>query len=182
MVDSTKIFGAENLKAKFLELRQDMANKTSLRMTASGANELKKEARVLALGHGFKKSGALIRNISIKRETGTPPGIAQYHLGVRHGNDLTKKSREKSKLVYRKARIRYADDPYYWSFLEFGWIPRGPGEALRGGTTKKRAIRSAQAGRRIPGRSFIAQALKNKQQQAITAMQDRLDKDLSKHK
>lgn len=164
MAGDTKIFGAENLKAKFLELRQDMVSKTSLRMSASAANEVKKEAKALALSHGFKKSGALVRNIAIKRETGTAPGIAQYHLGVRHGRDLTKKSRDKSPLVYRKGRIRYENDPFYWSFLELGWTPYG------------------KDNNRIPGRSFIGQALQNKQQQAIAAMETRLDKDLAKHK
>lgn len=182
MAGESKVFGAQNLKAKFLELRQDMVNKTSLRMAASAANELKKESKALALGHGFKKSGALTRNIAIKRERNVAPGIAQYHLGVRHGRNLTKRAREKSPLIYRKGRIRYANDPFYWSFLEFGWIPRGPNNALRGSQRTKSAARQEQSNQRIPGRSFIGQALQNKQQQAIAAMQDRLDKDLAKHK
>lgn len=182
MAGNTLVSGAENLKAKFLNLRQDMVNKTSLRMAASAANEVKKEAKALALGHGFKKSGALVRNIAIKREREAAQGVAQYHLGVRHGANLTKKAMQKSNLVLRNGRVRYADDPYYWSFLEFGWIPRGPGQALRGGTRKKKAIRSAEKAKRIPGRSFIKQALQNKTQQAIAAMETRLDKDLAKYK
>ncbi len=180
MAGKTTIIGIEGLRGKFLELRQDMVQKTSRRMVASAGGVLRKEARAIAQSHGFKKSGALVRNIAIKRESKAPQGIEQYNLGVRHGVNLTKKAMEKSKLVLRKGKIRYADDPYYWSFLEFGWIPRGPGQALRGGTRKKQAIRNAQAGRRIPGRSFIGQALINKKDEAIAAMEDRLTKDLAK--
>lgn len=182
MAGNTKILGIAGLQSKFLELRQDMTLKTARRMVASGGSVLKKEAKAIAQSHGFKKSGALIRNIAIKRERDAPTGMEQYNLGVRHGRDLTKKARENSPLELRKGRVRYADDPFYWSFLEFGWIPRGPGNALRGGTVKKKAIRQAQSNRRIPGKPFIQPALENKQQEAIAAMQDRLDKDLAKYK
>ena len=46
----------------------------------------------------------------------------------------------------------------------------------------KMAMRNVQSGKRIPGKSFIGQALVNKQQEAVAAMQDRLDKDLAKYK
>ncbi|SNX59728.1 phage protein, HK97 gp10 family [Nitrosomonas ureae] len=181
MAGKTIITGGDKLLGKFLELRQEMVHKTSRRMAATGGGVLRKEAKAIAQSHGFNKSGALIRNIAIKRESRVPQGVEQYHLGVRHGKDLTKSAMKKSKLVLRKGSIRYVDDPYYWSFLEFGWIPRGPGEALRGGTGKKQAIRNAQSARRIPGRSFIGQALVNKKQEAIAAMEDRLVKDLAKY-
>lgn len=182
MAGNTKLIGIEGLQAKFLELRQDMTIKTARRMVASAGTVLKKEAKAIAQSNGFKRSGALIRNIAIKRESAAPAGTEQYNLGVRHGVNLTKKAREKSPLELRKGRVRYADDPYYWGFLEFGWIPRGPGKALRGGTRMKMAMRNVQSGKRIPGKPFIGQALVNKQQEAVAAMQDRLDKDLAKYK
>jgi len=181
----TKILGIGELSAKFKKLAAGMQTRGARVMVAAGGAVLKAEAKQLAQSYGFKKTGALIKNIAIKRETkGVPPGTTQYNLGVRHGRNLTKKQRQApgKKLAVSRGRVvtRYADDPFYWSFLEFGWIPRGKGQALRGGERKKKAARQRDSGRKIPGRSFIGQALVNKQQDAITAMEARLQRELDK--
>lgn len=40
-----------------------------------------------------------------------------------------------------KAQLRKGRDPFYWRFLEGGWIPRGPGRKLRGGNRSRRLHR-----------------------------------------
>jgi hypothetical protein len=69
----------------------------------------------------------------------------------------------------RKATRRRgkADLPFYWVWLEGGWIPRGPGRRLRGGQSRKREIR-ASSGRtyRYP---FLAPAFQGAQGAALAA-------------
>lgn len=159
MAGNTTIIGIEGLRGKFLELRQDMVQKTSRRMVASAGGVLRKEARVIAQSHGLKKSGALIRNIAIKRERNAPAGTEQYNLGVRHGRDLGngKKIVKFLEVSKRSGRVvtRRENDPFYWKFLEFD--------------TKHRNATP-----------FIQAALENKSSEAIAAMEDRLTKDLAK--
>ena len=160
MAGNTKIIGIEGLQAKFLELRQDMTIKTALRMVASAGSVLRTEARSIAQSYGLKKSGALIRNIAIKRERRAPSGTEQYNLGVRHGRDLGNGKKVIKYLeVGKSGRVlmRRQNDPFYWKFLEFD--------------TKHRNATP-----------FIQKSLENKSEQAVAAMQDRLDKDLAKYK
>jgi HK97 gp10 family phage protein len=160
MAGNTKVIGIEGLQAKFLELRQDMTIKTARRMVASAGSVLRTEARTIAQSHGLKKSGALLRNIAIKRERKAPAGTEQYNLGVRHGRDLGNGKKVIKYLeVGKSGRVvtRRQNDPFYWKFLEFN--------------TKYRNATP-----------FIQTALENKSEQAIAAMQDRLDKDLAKYK
>ena len=180
MAGKTEILGLGDLTKQFSKLSDEMKLRTSRRMVASAGSVLKREAKAVAESHGLRKSGSLIRNIAIKRERNAPDGTEQYHLGVRHGVNLTKKARERSKLELRGGKIRYADEPYYWRFLEFGWVPRAPGMALTGSYHRKRAARMKDNANRVPERPFIQTALKNKSQEAIAAMEDRLLKDLEK--
>lgn len=176
------VVGIAELAASFKRLGAGFELRAGRAMVASGGSVLKAEARALALGHGFKRTGSLIRNIVIKRETRPDvPQRVEYHLGVRHGRAMTKKQRSAGKkLGIRGGRVqtRYEDDPFYWKFLEFGWIPRKT--ALKGGERRKAAQRAKDAGRKIPGRSFIADALKNKRGEVLTAMERRLLRELEK--
>lgn len=177
------IGGLSELKANFAKLGDAMERRVARAMVASGGAVLKREAKALAQGYGFKRTGALLKNIVIKRETAAPAGTAQYNLGVRHGRNLTKKQKTEGKsLKIRGGRVsvKYKDDPFYWRFLEFGWIPRAPGKALKGGARKKAAARKESASKKIAGRSFIEKALSNKRQQAIDAMGERLQRELDK--
>lgn len=158
------IKGVPELSAAFKRIGQDMERRVSRVMVAAAGGVVRAEARALALGYGFKRTGALIKNIVIKREK-TQSGTTQYNLGVRHGRNLTKKQKAApgKRLVVKGGRIqtRYANDPFYWRFLELGWRPHGTGA-------------------KIPGRSFIGQALSRKRQAAIDAMSERLNKELAK--
>lgn len=150
-----KIEGVAQLTKAFAEVGRDMQTRTARGMVVSGGGVLKREAKRIAQSLGLRKTGALINNIAIKREK-TPDGVAQYHLGVRHGRDITKAGAKKLLLkVGKSGRIVRANDPYYWRFLEL--------------TTKRRT-----------GTSFIGAALENKQQEAIDAMEARLVKTLKK--
>lgn len=202
MAGKTTIIGIEGLRSKFLEMRQDMTLRTARRMVASAGTVLKKEAKVIAQSKGLVKSGALIRNIAIKRERNAPAGTEQYHLGVRHGRDLGKKHTKYLAISKRSGRviIKRENDPFYWRFVELGHRIVGRSSGKEGiGTTSyvttlrngKKANRTRQfqldslTGRRqsegmVEPIPFIAPALENKQKEAIAAMEDLLVKDLAK--
>ena len=88
MAGKAEILGIGQLQKSFANLKQDMLIKTSRRMVASGGGVVRTEAKKIAQSYGLRKSGALIRNIAIKRERNAPAGTEQYNLGVRHGRDL----------------------------------------------------------------------------------------------
>lgn len=153
MADDIK--GVPELAAAFATVRKDMQTRVARAVVVSAGNVLKKEAKSLALGYGLRKTGALLNNIAIKRER-TQEGVAQYHLGVRHGRNITKAGAKKLLLkVGKSGRIVRANDPFYWSFLEF--------------TTKHRT-----------GTPFIGAALENKRDEAIKAMETRLAREIEK--
>ena len=156
MAGNVQILGIGELSRKFSELADNMKQKTARRMVATAGGIVRKEAKALALSQGLKQTGALIKNIAIKREKNVPEGVEQYHLGVRHGRELRRAKIDKIFLVKNKSgRVvwKRVDDPFYWRFLEFG--------------TKQ-----------INPYRFIQQALNNKQQEAIDAMLSRLHRDL----
>jgi hypothetical protein len=67
-----------------------------------------------------------------------------------------------------KAGANNPNDPYYWWWQEFGWIPQGRGHALKGGKRRQEIQRSAQSGRKIPGKKFMTNAVRTQGEAAIT--------------
>lgn len=153
---NTVITGIGDLRDQFKRLDRDIRLKTSRRMVVAAGRVLREEARSIAQNKGLRKTGALIKNIAIKRERSAPVGTEQYHLGVRHGRSLGNGKRAvKFLAVNNRGRIvtRRKDDPFYWRFHEFG--------------TKY-----------LPRQDFISGSLRNKRREAQKAMADQLQKDL----
>ncbi|MFN7041655.1 MAG: HK97-gp10 family putative phage morphogenesis protein [Acidovorax temperans] len=198
------ILGIGDMKANFAKLRDEVRNRTSRRMVVAGGNVLKRKAKQIAQANGSVRTGAMVKNIAIKREAQAGDGTTQYHLGVRHGRNLTAKAKKNSKLaVASTGRIvkRYADDPYYWRFVEFGHnvVSRKTGETgnteitytrkSRSGKvftyTRKRSNDSLRARRTsatgtVAAKPFIGPALEQGRAEALEVMNDRLQADLAK--
>lgn len=120
MAGKTEILGIGELRQAFAQLKD--IDRGARRIVVAGGQVLKRKAKAIAQAKGLVRTGAMIKNIAIKRER-TPTGEAQYNLGVRHGRDLSRKQKQNSKLaVGRNGRIvkRYENDPFYWRFHEFG--------------------------------------------------------------
>jgi HK97 gp10 family phage protein len=165
-----RIEGLSGLRAGFTGLAENMRTKTSRYMVAAGGGVLRKEARSLAQAQGLKLTGALIKNIVIKRER-TPDGLTQYNLGVRRGRDLGKKA-GKMLVVGKNGKVTsvYRDDPFYWWFLEKGR------NVYKGRNQRRRNSLK----RRLSATPFIAPALENKRADAIEAMATRLATEIAK--
>lgn len=125
-------------------------------MVVAAGSVVRSEAKSNAQRLGLRKTGALINNIVIKRQP-TGPGVAQYHVGVRHGRNISWKKKGPSKLAIKGGRIvkRYENDPFYWRFLEL-----------------KTAKRNATP--------YLAPALESKSAQAVAAMQRPLQRNLKR--
>jgi hypothetical protein len=69
--------------------------------------------------------------------------------------------------------------PFYWRFLEGGWIPRGPGRRLKGGDRRKREQRSASTGgrRQFP---FLAPALQEGGPAALRKFEEIMAKGIAR--
>ncbi len=158
MAAKTELIGLNGLLDQFKRLSSEMTQRTARRMVATAGGILRKEAKAIAQAKGLNRSGAMIRNIAIKRERNTREGTEQYNLGVRHGKQLKKAKKKDLELFLRKnGRIvwRRTDDPFYWRFLEFGTKSINPFR-------------------------FMQQSLENKHNEAIEAMKKRLEDDLRK--
>lgn len=153
-----EVLGLGDLRKSFAGLRDEMKMKTALRMVASAGGVLRTEAKRIAQSLGLRKTGAMIRNIAIKRERRAPAGTTQYHLGVRHGRHLGNgKKVIKFLALNKRGRVvtRRENDPFYWRYIELG--------------TKY-----------IEAEKFLQQATENKRAEAIAAMGKRLQQDIEK--
>jgi hypothetical protein len=94
--------------------------------TNAAAQVVKREAVVIARMQGLVETGALVKNIAVARERGTPPDYFEYHIGVRHGREA--KGAQKIAVRGKDGRIRfeYTDDPFYWWFWEIRPLQRLP--------------------------------------------------------
>lgn len=155
-MEKTLFEGLGDLRKAFAGLDSDLQKKIAPRMVAAAGGVLRKEAKAIAQQKGLKRSGALIRNIAIKRERKVPPGTTQYNLGVRHGRDLGRRAKKfLARTKTGRVVTKRENDPFYWRFLEFGT-------------------------RHIAAKEFIQQAPKNKQAEAIAAMTQKLQKEIAK--
>lgn len=153
-----RITGLAEVHVAFDRQTTEMQTKLAMRATLKGAAIVRNEAKVIArhlFGSSLRSTGALLKNISIKRER-TPFGIAQVHVGVKSGKALGKGYKQLG-LNKRSGRVivTYRDNPFYARFQERGT-------------------------RHITKHPFLAPALENKQEQAEQAMADQLRKDIAK--
>lgn len=173
MMAST-IVGISDLVQKMSQLEDSIKVKVGRKMVASGAGVIKRQAKANIQAKGLIKSKALLNNIAIKRESKAPKDTIQYNIGVRHGKYLGRKAQ--TKLVRKKGRVtkRYVNDPFYWSFIEFGRnVYKGAGESS--GKAKRKVASS-----KVPAQRFLSKAFDEKQTEALSQMERVLDKELLK--
>lgn len=132
---------------------------------SSAAQVVKREAVNNARVQGLVSTGALVKNIAVKREPGTPATWFEYHVGVRHG----KESKGAQKIAVRGAdgrvRFEYVDNPFYWFMWEFGHY----NVFLR---------------RHVAAKPFIRPAMLSKEESLIDVMRDyladRIEREMGK--
>lgn len=202
MAEKPEVLGIESLASAFREVREDMGSKVARRMVVAGGKIVRDRAKGIAKANGSVISGDMVENIAIKRETKAAAGTAQYHVGVRHGNDQSRKVRAKGqrRLVVSRGRIvqRRDNDPFYWKFVERGHrvVPASVADGsttyvqkLRDGrmVTRKRAFSGSglRARRRMTGpgvvgrKPYLEPALNLERGNAVAAMERTLERYLA---
>lgn len=180
-METPSLIGIEELSSAFRRLDASMERRTSRRMVAAAGGILRTEARGIAAQAGLRKTGALIRNIAIKRDR-SPKGVTQYNLGVRHGRNLMGAAKKSARLVVLgSGRIakRYDNDPWYWVILHGGAAAheiRPQGKGLTIGENVRTRVRHPG----IQPTPFISMAMDRKRQAALDEMQRVLLADLDK--
>ena len=126
------------------------------RLAKSSAPVLKGRAKYRT--PGTLRDNIVVRTSKIARQRGE----VGVFVGVR---PLRGKARVAK---FGKAGAQNPNDPYYWWWQEFGWVPTGP-VRLRGGKARRKLGReAAQLSRaRVPGKRFLSGAAQAGGQQAI---------------
>jgi len=156
-----RLTGVDDLRRALLELNSSMRRKVLRSALRAAGRVIQAEARsrapVLQVPTPQRLPGTVKRSIVVKSS----------RLARRRG-DLGVFVTVKAS----KARVKKdgRQDPFYFRFLEEGWIPRGRGKALRGANWKKRAARAQDAGRKIQ-RPFLGPALQAKSSSAVQAFE-----------
>ena len=119
-------------------------------------------APVLRTRNPRRLPGALRTAITIARSRNATRGSVAYSVIVRAS----------------RGRRGTARDPFYWRFLEGGWIPRGPGQRIAGGTVRKRAERERLAAARV-SYPFLGPAFQRMQGAAIAAFSRGVERRLA---
>lgn len=102
-----------------------------------------------------RRPGLLVSKIVVARSRFGRRGEVRYFVGVR---------------AAKRAQRGTARDPFYWRFLEGGWIPRGRGQKFTGGE-RSRALqrrRALGAGGRRVAYPFLRPAFEQVGTRAVT--------------
>lgn len=109
------------LQALGARMEKNIVRRGSRAAGAVFVAEARRRAPVLQRPRKGRVAGALQRAIRGTSRR-SPRGIVKQSVGVRATGAQTKSG----------------VDPFYWRFLEGGWIPRGPGQRFRGGTRRRK--------------------------------------------
>lgn len=121
------IEGADALRAALASMGRDWARREGAKAVSAGARVVREEAKMQALKRGLYRTGALVNNIVMKRESKVAPDEIAYHVGVRHGLAAYKAGTARKELKRGKGGgivARYLNDPFYWWWYEFGFKTR----------------------------------------------------------
>lgn len=189
-----EMIGVPQMRQAFDGLQHDVRTRIARRMVVAGGRIIKEQGMANIRANGSVRSGAMLANVAIKREKNAPDGTEQYHVGVRHGRDQSRKVRKAAtkRLVSSRGRVRVVreNDPYYWRWVERGRriVPRAAQDGtttftqrLRNGKvvvrTRKfagssiRARRRAASAGRVGAKPFLEPALAQRRHDALQAMQ-----------
>lgn len=148
--------------------------------------ERKIAARALRAAGGVFRAGAR-RRAPPQLQATTPrrrPSTGNLRRAIYVGR--SRQSRKGKPMVYvgvkaTKAQRKRGSNPFYWRFLEGGWVPRGPGRKFGGGR-RTRALRRARAlkgGAHKVSYPFLAPTFAADQNQALSAFVDTMGSGLA---
>ena len=170
-----------NFRQELRKIQRQMAT-IAASGTGAGAREFAKAVRVQSVAGGTsprKRTGTLRAAVVVKRARRVPRGEVMHIVGVRQG-----KSQQNVKRRRGGKTVSVNLDAYYWRWLESGFYPRRPGQALRGGKRTKalQRARAAARGEQKIVKPFIAPAFRRSENAALRVFNQRLDQEFAKIK
>ena len=136
----------------------ELGTRFERRITTRAVGAAARVFRGIAQSFAPKSTGLLESRIYVGRSRESRPGKVVYFVGVR--------ARTRGRLTAGQSldikRAGRRTDPFYWRFLEGGWIPRGRGRKFKGGT-RRRALereRALKGGASRVSHPFLAPAFK----------------------
>jgi hypothetical protein len=182
------VMGMQQVLARLHTVAADIRDKVMVRVVASAANSVRKEAQTIAKRKNIRRTGALINNIVLKREHDVDAGIIQYNVGVRHG--LGGRGNGKKIISARKkgrgVTVKYQNDPYYWFWIEAGHRVIGKNTGSNNLSIKeRRALHTSFVGPSksktfVGAKPFLLPALENRRSNLPAFMQNRLNEEIAK--
>jgi hypothetical protein len=165
MVDNiaARIVGIPAFSTELRKLSMDMQQKVVRSASLAAAAVFRKGAVALApelkKPDARRKRGALKKGIYAGRSRSrSKPGAEVIVVGVRSGKPGKN------------------GDPFYWRWVEDGYIARGPGQRIKGGFRRRALERSRlkSAGKLVPGVKMFARSFSSNQDKALSAFNSRL--------
>jgi HK97 gp10 family phage protein len=136
-------------------------------------------------------AAAAVFRAAVRRNAAAPKSTEQVGKRQRTGNlaravrmAFSRRNSNRGKVSFvvgipaRRAR-KGGTDAFYWRFLEGGWIPRGRGQALRGGRRTKALLRSRQGGGQVQY-PFIRPAFQQAGPRALAAFNQRMAREVER--
>lgn len=149
----------ETIKYDFQEKSVKAASRAAAGVIRDSARGI---APMLQSARKGRTAGVLKANIYSGVRRSQTPGMVRAVVSVKSG---------------RKAK----GDAFYWRFLEGGWIPRGPGNRLKGGRRTKALMRLRGAAQKITKYKFLQPAFNATQSAALAAFYERLRTAIAKY-
>lgn len=179
MAEYRHLSGLAEVKKAMRELAPKLQRRYMRPAIADGARVIRNEARILApVSDGMKpagrpRAGTLRRNIILKYIPEASRGSrVTYYVTVKRGKRFQAMKRRRG-----GKEVILNEDAYYWFWVEFGHLARGPGQKVAGGRRRagrERERLKAGGARFIPPRPYMRPAFENKKGEAIAAIRDRL--------
>ncbi len=158
-----------DFKRQMAGVRLDLQGKAVRRATAAAAGVLRataarEAAAPKATPPARLRTGTLARAVYMTRNRrASTKGAERYIVGVRSGRRAAKSNK----------------DAFYARFLEGGWIPRGPGQRIRGGRRRKALERRRLSSKRVQY-PFMAPAFRAGQARAIEVFVQRMEREVQR--
>jgi len=167
-----------DFKRQLDRVSNELQTKSVRSSNSKAAQIIARSARAVAGGRRSPKAdpqtrtGNLVAAIYTFRNGRTSTrGAERWLVGVRTGKRF---------VINRKTKQKRAlPDAYYAKFLEFGWIPRGPGNRIQGGRRSKALERARSKDQRI-SYPFMQKAFNASSNSAISAFVREMTKQVAK--
>lgn len=172
MFDLNVTHNLPDFKRQMARFGQEFERRTVRSATNAAGQVFKKimiaEVPVLKRTDRRKKNprvpGTLQKAIYVARSKRSTKGAERYSVSFRKGGKAAKTGR----------------DAFYGRFLQLGWVPRGPGKALRGGRRSKALQRSRSAGIKIIKYRFIGPTFQRGAAAALATFNKRISTRIAK--